>query len=595
MYIQAETDGVKTTKLYLNEINGQKFDNITTDSDKKKVVTDTAKPVLVVNEDVNGFLLGTQFSFSYEKIDVLNKADVLTESKTYYQYNPVDSSVSYKALTSGTYFMDTVYEKDGKTTSVYRGLDLDNDGNPDYKEYVSIKITLGDSVGKQAYELAWYAEDDAVQTINVKHKKDEEAKATSFIVVDRNEEGAYYYNQDSTTKEWKQNVNTKLEDDYQDLLDDKAKGVSAGSNSYMNFPSLDWFIKDNNGYSGLKFTICYKTPSSDAAKTSSNLSSNSLKLAASEEGVYEFKVFANNKAGNTMKYKDENGKLVSVSASNIWDIEEIPSFSYEIQNKGVSVKEDTLKDTDKVNTQLLSETYTFNDATIVGATTQKSAYALYKVNVADYNNSLTGDQKPITQAVLSSIKYSSILSDEVKAQIPTINDGNYFNLYINEYANLIAKSLGVKDAAQLTKIKNCFRKIEAFNDKIDKEKDPEAWDESDNKYNWQPDSKSFSAVEAGTYLVMADYWDEDMARIDHVPAFKLVVVDAETDVIKGETQWLRNNLVSVILFSVAALMLIAIIVLLLVKPSDETLADVDAKAAAKKKAADKKKADKKNN
>ena len=65
----------------------------------------------------------------------------------------------------------------------------------------------------------------------------------------------------------------------------------------------------------------------------------------------------------------------------------------------------------------------------------------------------------------------------------------------------------------------------------------------------------------------------------------MVEVASEKDVIKGETEWLKNNIVSVILFSVAALMLILIIILLLVKPSDETLEDVDAKVVSKRKAA----------
>ena len=38
---------------------------------------------------------------------------------------------------------------------------------------------------------------------------------------------------------------------------------------------------------------------------------------------------------------------------------------------------------------------------------------------------------------------------------------------------------------------------------------------------------------------------------------------------------MKNNIASVILFSVAAVMLIAIVVLSLVKPSDETLEDLD--------------------
>lgn len=575
LYIQATTKNGEATTLYLNEINGQKFNNITTDTEtNKKVVTDTAKPVLVVNEDVSGFLLGTQFSLNFEKIDVLNK-DAITENKFYYQYNPLDKEPVYKALSTSTYFMDTVYEKDGETTSVYR---------EEGKEYVSVKIALGDPGAadseKKEYMLSWYA--DAAAVVQ-KEQGTDAKKTTDFIIADRNEEGATYFNQNED-KTWAATDITAAVETYQKLLAKNAEKVKAGSNANMQFPSLEWLINDNNGYRALKFTICYKKPSSTSPSTSSNLSYNGLKLSAGEVGLYEFKVFATDKAGNPMKCYDENGKLVSVSASNIWDIDEIPSFSYTIKNQGVSVNETSMKDKDRVSTQLLSETYTFSDVTIIGASTQKSDYALYKLDYSNY--------KQIPQATLSSVKYETIRKN-VAGKILTY-EGDYFDLYVGEYANQIAKALGVTDANEIAKIKGCFKKIEAFDDRIDKEKDSDAWEKSDNKYNWQPASKSFTAAEAGTYLIMADYWDEDLARVDRTPAYKLIFVEAETDVIKGETQWLQNNLISVILFSVAALMLIAIIVLLLVKPSDETLADVDAKAAAKKKALEKKNASKKN-
>ena len=64
-------------------------------------------------------------------------------------------------------------------------------------------------------------------------------------------------------------------------------------------------------------------------------------------------------------------------------------------------------------------------------------------------------------------------------------------------------------------------------------------------------------------------------------AYKLIVVESKVDTIKGETEWLKNNLVSVILFSIAAVMLVLIIILLLIKPSDETLEDVDKEVSKK--------------
>ena len=74
---------------------------------------------------------------------------------------------------------------------------------------------------------------------------------------------------------------------------------------------------------------------------------------------------------------------------------------------------------------------------------------------------------------------------------------------------------------------------------------------------------------------------DDLA--EKAAAYQAVSVNAKEDTIKGETQWLKNNIVSVVLFSIAAVMLILIIILLVVKPSDETLEDVENGKKKKKK------------
>ena len=76
-----------------------------------------------------------------------------------------------------------------------------------------------------------------------------------------------------------------------------------------------------------------------------------------------------------------------------------------------------------------------------------------------------------------------------------------------------------------------------------------------------------------------DYSGTQACKALKACGYKVVTVQSEADVIPGETEWLKNNIVSVILFGIAALMLILIIILLLIKPSDETLEDVDKKAA----------------
>ena len=78
------------------------------------------------------------------------------------------------------------------------------------------------------------------------------------------------------------------------------------------------------------------------------------------------------------------------------------------------------------------------------------------------------------------------------------------------------------------------------------------------------------------------YWNKELP-LERAGAYKVVSVASEADSVEGDSDWLKNNLVSVILFSVAGVMLILIIILLFVKPSKETLEDVDKKAKKSKK------------
>ena len=605
LQIKVDAEKDKKAVVYLDQINGQRFDNIVEDGGIKKVV-DTAAPVLVVNEDVNSFMLGAAFSLQYEKVDVLQKSS-LSETKKYYQYNPEDKTpdydsdkISYKdTLTTSTYFLDTVYYvKDGaivaadtegaKATSVYQ---------ENGAEYVAIRFALGDNAynvstqgqtySKAIYDLSWYAEDSAIKTLE--QGEGESKVTTDFILVDRNTDGpAYKYIQATDGENVLVDANgnkddgAKLEElveSYNVQLATAAEKVYGGSNDYIYFPSMDWLVDDNNGYRNLKFTICYKT-ATKASQSSSNLSYNGLKLSASEAGLYEFKILANDEAGNAMKYYLD-GELVSVTSSNIWDIEEIPSFSYEIKNQGIKIKdEEDEDDTDRMDTQILNETYTLSGITTLGGANQKTAYALYTVNLDAYNKTLGADDVILEQKHLVSITYKE-LREAAAAKLSTVSDkydNDYFAMYIDVYAELLAKKVDGDSA----KIKQCFVAVNPYNEKIT-ESDAE-W--SHNKLEWKKSGESsFLTAEEGEYLMIADYWDSLLPTVSRTAAYKLIVVESEADVIKGETEWLKNNMVSVILFSVAAVMLILIIILLLIKPSDETLEDVDAKAkkASKKK------------
>lgn len=548
----AQGETAKTTSLYLTSINGQAFDNVV---DKK--VTDTAAPVLVVDEELNGFELGDSFSLDYKQIDVLQES-LPTETKKYYQFNPTDTAPNYDATISGTgsslYFMDTVYEESGVKKSVYK---QSIQGNPAGYEYVSIKFTLGDSAHtgeeKVEYDLSWYATSSAIVSLT---QGTEEPKTTDFIKIYISEERPTYK---LFTKNDTAQANDKVANYDDQVSSYQALITKAAENKYVdeavNFPSMAWLFQDDNGYRNLKFTISYKTPSSDSPKSTSGLSYSKLKLTPTEEGTYEFKVFATDLAGNSMQYYDKDGELVEVSTSNVWDVEEVPSFTFEIKNQGVKVKEATSASSRKVS-KTLDDTYTLSDITVYGAKSKGTEYKLYKLSdISDYSK-------------YTKVTYEALKNEADKLIAAANGTFEYADVYLQAYANL-------------TEIeKDKFVEIEEKNNLITEE-DAE-WENTDNKYEFNATSGSFKAVEEGGYLILATYWNKELP-LQRAGAYKVVTVASEADSVEGDSNWLKNNLVSVILFSVAGVMLILIVILLFVKPSKETLDDVDKKAKKEKK------------
>ncbi len=561
----ATADGAKTT-VSIASINGQSFNKV---EDKK--IKDDAAPVLVVNEEITTFQYGTQFKLDYVTVDVLQKTLASTqETKKYYQYKPTDTAVKYeKDLTSSTYFMDTNYEKDGKTTSVRKELG---------EEYVSIQYTLkDDSNNEKVYDLSWYAEDNEVAKITLGEVE------TEYIVINESVDGPEYTHitvaKDDTTGVYSNVRDPALDGEvasYQDLLVKAAKDVTAGSDSKITLPDVAWLLTDNGSYRSLKFNVSYKTPTSTSPQKSSELDYTKLKLTTSQEGVYEFKIYATDSAGNAMMYAHE-GKLVEVTDSNIWDIEEIPSFTFTVSNSDIKVDEKSSSSSDRKVEKILDQTYTLSGLKVVGASNQKSEYALYRLDTSAYSGTA------ISESALISVKYEDIRTEVNKRIAEGTAGSDYLDLYLTIYAEKVAQSVyGETATADNAKaIKACFVKINPYNANV-KETDPE-WEEY-NKYNWNATSKSFKTAEEGEYLILADFW-EDGLFTKRAPAYKVIVVESEADVIKGDSkiaEWIKNNVVSVVLFGVAGLMLIAIIILLLVKPSDETLEEVEVKAEKKK-------------
>jgi hypothetical protein len=215
---------------------------------------------------------------------------------------------------------------------------------------------------------------------------------------------------------------------------------------------------------------------------------------------------------------------------------------------------------------------------------------LFKINTEKFNDK---SAKDIQDTMLYSITYADLQDRAIDlGGVASITDGDYMTFYKKAYALALAYKLDSANAKTLVdELLNdetgIFTEIEEYDSRINKEDHPTEW-KKNNQYNWNASSGSFKTAEKGFYMVLAVYSDNDVAA-NKAAGYKIVISSEKEDVIEGETQWLKNNLVSVILFGVAGVMLILIIILLFVKPSDETLEEVDVKALKAKKAKEKKK------
>jgi len=557
------TDAPTSTLVRLKSLNGQSFEL------SSSKIEDNAAPVLVTNNEITSYMLGTSInvSESFNYVDVLDKS--VAKSVKYAQFNPTvaDADMTYKDLTSAVYFSDTQYKDGEELKTVY--VDYNGGG----KEYLSVEFKLSDEYHKDVvYDLAWYAE----EAVTVGQS------AKQYVVLDRNTDGATYTFLDTTNgsnekKDWNGKTADELIEEYQGLVTEAAEGLKANSNTNFYLPSMVGLITDNGGYTNLKFTISYKSTNSTSASTRSSLTSSNLQFPVSKSGMYGFKVFAVDKAGNSMMYYNEDGELVKVTTSNVWDIEEIPSFTFTIPEPSLSVDDDENKDTDRKDSVALGETFDDFDLKVLGdsASSARTDAKLYRIDTAKFAKVFG---KSLSNSKLSSIKYADIVANVSADDYASAAD--YEKLYFESYVELFAKAMGVDAAELLTS--GVFVEIEEYNSNITEEDHAEEYAKN-NVYKWNAENQTFVAQsESDVYFIFALYTANEL-DFSMACGYKVVTVDAEDDVLPGETDWLKNNIVSVILFGIAGVMLVLIVVVLLIKPSDETLEDVEKNAEKKAK------------
>lgn len=588
------SEGKTEQLLLMKELNGQSFK-----INSVGRVDDNADPVLVVNEAVYAYTLGRKWSLTYEAIDVCDTSVSVTrryvmigapEDGKYPMPTESEYKLDKNKLTTSTVFMPTNDSaEETQYVSIYFELDDGRQLASDTEEANRLReakhifltwyaadekqiatLDAADmyecSICKKLYSSAEYNEEGFTKCTNTEaaaHKEQGDAlKESGFTVVSGKQFDCILVNRgdvalggeksgpkyvgvtanDETKTNETSAISEELAQKYQQAIDEiaydkdtKELKLSAGEGSYFYLPSLRGLIaSDNADYRNLRFSIYYKKGSlevGESAASSTSLRYNALRFEIEEVGAYSFKVLASDAAGNAMKYYVD-GKLVTVSSTNIWQIDAIPEFKFEVTYTGATIEDPG------VQTQgYRDRSYTITSFDIVALEGYQSEYKLYRF---EESNLAPGDVKP---------EYEDFYKNSKQ--------------YVEKY---LAYTSDKKPLVEINK----------FNSDVT-EDDKDRWDRTDNDYHWDPDnSLSFIPQEANTYYVVElTITENDCMPGNSVTAYQIIDVKNPIDPRPNPTYWLESNITSVVLFSISAVLLIIIVVLFVVKPSDKKLEDVD--------------------
>lgn len=543
----AEDSEANEAQVLMKRLNGQSFQ--LTDG----LVKDNTAPVLAVNEDVYAFRLGQRYNFTaYEAIDVCD--DSVSVTRSYYMakqnddgtYDVPDESAtgddsSYESLTTSTFFMPTASTPDELGT-----------------EYVSIRFNLDDGRGRDDADrvneyvyLSWYAADTTedggiVATLPTQDGEgDETVRRPDFIVVTPDEQEGPYFTGVKADTDAGENVYEDEEafndaaDAYQEAVNDAAAAATAGSGAYLYLPSLRGLIGSNYAdYRDLSFTIFYWHESQEVGSSpssESSLSYNNLRFEVDQEGTYTFRIIAEDSAGNEMYLYNTDGTLVALSSSTI---------GYDSNGEDFQISEDYLP--------VFTATIGYNGASIEDPGSQDYGYRDRSYSVEDFE-------------VIALEGYASDYS-LYYFDTSRLAEGQTAPTYSECVEN--AQTLFFAENAPYA---NCIVPINVYNDDVTE--DDEEWEDTDNDYAWDPESSlSFTPQESGIYFVGLTVTEQTGATVS---SYMAIEVRNPVDIIPGVSQWLQNNTVSVVLFSISAVLAVIIIVLFVVKPSDKTVEEVD--------------------
>ncbi len=606
-------------EMILYEINGQSFElktqakdadgNPKKDGDKtlyETKVLDNAAPVMCFTSTPSYLEYGKSIGFSYKVIDVLGTS---TRATAYYyvltgeQYAANDfeyDKTDYpdKAEVEEKWTNPFIEVSSGSSIRIIRDDNtfvpsdmLDSGVYGLVKIYYEISDRSGSSSKTDTVFVDWYAKQSALVNVYGENLKNEEDKSSTFIKLIDEKQGLTYAQESNLTateaaegedpvlnaykasvEKFREAYQLKIDEAIAALEDEDGNKVGklyAGTDSKFYLPSFQ-SLKDKDGNAvdfdiaslddyknsgDYTYSIYYKAKTSGSA---TSLASNKLAISLAEADVtYRFTIYVTDSFGNPMRYptKNDAGEIVwnEISKDEIWNEENaqlLPFFDFE-----VSYKEATAEEPKDMSIAYVDTSYSGISFKIKGvANTYKTEYNLYVFDRNAMNKEL-GVNLPY-EVFLKNIEklFNNDLADIAEFTDKNVNTRKYFTT-VKPVSNLLETDENYEMCKDL---------------------------------NWNSTSVTFTPRSIDDFYVVRLTLTDNNSKTQ-LNKYTAVAASVKANPLKGESDWLENNKVSIILLSVAGVCLIAIVVLFVVKPKDkgdidEVYSEVNDKKSKKKKA-----------
>ena len=517
-----------SASMVLYSFNGQSFE--LTGDEGERTINDNTPPVICLSESFNTIDYGRNISVDYAVIDML--ATSPRSSLSYYILtNEQLEAGDLNATGDESNFISV---SSGSVAPVIRGNDTfvpESEEGASYNTECLVKFyyTVQDSTASGGNSdnvfIDWYVPAEYKYTVTAG-----DGQQYDFIRATDDGEGATYVLPEGES--YQQLVNEAIE----------AQQASAGDDKSFYLPSYENFISDNvTSYSDLTFSIYYISSSTGSV---TSLAVNELSLSLSADGLYRFAIYATDVAGNDMYYIDDEGEKVTFAASELTSLLEdpanskltgyVPVYQFEVNYGGLTVTDPEGQEIGYVGTQ-----YTASDFDISGLSSNyETTYTLYIFDRLAY----TRDHGNISYA-----RFIGMVSD-------LFNDPESRAAY--------------------------FQTIESASDVETTDPNYELYTD----YNWNPSNLSFTPQADNSFYVIRMSAKDNVYNTPEIEGFMAISVSAAADHLAGESDWLENNIASVVLLCVAGVALIGIILLVVIKPKEKGDIDVIDEKASKRSA-----------